>query len=1052
MISNHLKPILTKVVTEEVTRLIIPTGGGVSTLAPIVSIATKGRKVTMVTKSDSAAKLWSATSTMSYGSQTTIGYATYHDYHLLNKPTVSYVTRSYLINDLLSSFTEKTCDVWTDPIYIFDQVEDYDLELATLLNLWRYCAEQQGKVPRIVLIANRQFDFNLPVLRNIQMKSEPYVINSQNVPYQTNYGKKSYSLTDDKIYNDMTDVIKKYHNTNQTGDFLAVVPTDAEVQYVAGLLTDIRNGKVIQIRDNVDTDTIRSLTSPSSVRRIIITTSRSESAVELSVNVVIDSLRYLKAIKSVTDSTHYVINYIDRETQLQRIQRVSRISKGLYIPMSTELSIKKLQSSDLLEAFRVPNHRMALKLFDAGLQPSNILTYPPGGTDLALINAQQLGLITDGILTPAGKFVTQIPLSMENATALYRWLEQKFPPFPMIMILATIDRSYPRYWSFPQKSNDFRKQLSSYKKEHYAKYRGANDIETNLNVMQDLYRRTKGLSNGARAVSSWAHHNKINKHQIKETLALISALRNILTNLKYKVQIGPFDSKNALNALRPIMVSTHSKFVMKLNQRSSLYHSIETGISYGLDSYNTFSEMSSAKYNYIIGVVTTTYETKEHHVRHSVIQGLNIDSVDESQLQLIQRTNVRTVKTTDEGCVNKLKSRMYLKCVESWARSFNVAELRLDPELLNIWNTNGHLRGVFYNNYTLGKQHPDIWNFTKVGRQMEVQDTVLRYTGDDTISYHLGPNVPSQTFPYHERYQNEIRTVNYWGQRKLLLSAIEFLSTYAKSSDASGDYGPLALSGAGTRVVYAGASPGLYFDFLANMFPHLIFDLYDPREMHATSSSVNIFKQFFTDDTARQYEGQKVIFMSDIRGECYTESNKTNPDVEEKVQMDMEAQKRWVKIMKPRVAWLKFRLPYTKGITRYLKGHLYIQPWTSPSSTENRLVVTDRIQEADYDNQWNSEADYDNLWHSNAMYYHNQIQRYFYYDHPIDCSKHDCQGLDHCYDCSREILILGQYLSDQRTNNPYGPPKTIDDINGDIIALSREISKVLSKTRTLHTI
>jgi hypothetical protein len=65
--------------------------------------------------------------------------------------------------------------------------------------------------------------------------------------------------------------------------------------------------------------------------------------------------------------------------------------------------------------------------------------------------------------------------------------------------------------------------------------------------------------------------------------------------------------------------------------------------------------------------------------------------------------------------------------------------------------------------------------------------------------------------------------VNHWGQRKLLLSEIEFLT----------DWAPLDRD---SIVVYAGAAPGTHIAFLAEMFPRLSFVLVDPSEFKVHGS------------------------------------------------------------------------------------------------------------------------------------------------------------------------------------------------------------------------
>ena len=61
-------------------------------------------------------------------------------------------------------------------------------------------------------------------------------------------------------------------------------------------------------------------------------------------------------------------------------------------------------------------------------------------------------------------------------------------------------------------------------------------------------------------------------------------------------------------------------------------------------------------------------------------------------------------------------------------------------------------------------------------------------------------------------------------------------------------------------------------------------------------------------------------------------------------------QMKWTKIINPIAAYLKFRLPYETGDTKYFKGSHYLQPY-SPISTELRLLTTNYKDVIEYNNK-----------------------------------------------------------------------------------------------------
>ena len=137
----------------------------------------------------------------------------------------------------------------------------------------------------------------------------------------------------------------------------------------------------------------------------------------------------------------------------------------------------------------------------------------------------------------------------------------------------------------------------------------------------------------------------------------------------------------------------------------------------------------------------------------------------------------------------------------------------------------------------------------------------------------------------------------HWGQRKLLMSEIEFLTLHGWRAK---------------HVVYAGSAPGNHITLLSEMFPQHHFILVDPRDFAiSASSTISLFTQFFGDNLAKDFKakysdaGQPLLFISDIRTGL----------LERHVYEDMQEQARWHRLIGSEASMLKFRLPWTKGTT-----------------------------------------------------------------------------------------------------------------------------------------
>ena len=155
----------------------------------------------------------------------------------------------------------------------------------------------------------------------------------------------------------------------------------------------------------------------------------------------------------------------------------------------------------------------------------------------------------------------------------------------------------------------------------------------------------------------------------------------------------------------------------------------------------------------------------------------------------------------------------------------------------------------------------------------------------------------------------------HWGQRKLLMSEIEFLlMTQTPKKNCT--------------VVYAGAAPGTHVQVLAEMFPSHTFILIDPAPftVRPEKGRIVIHQCMFTDALAhelrRSLHHTRVLFISDVRS-C-------DPDFHpehihnERINADMNAQAGWHGILRPFKSMLKFRLPYTPGKTEYLRGDVHL--------------------------------------------------------------------------------------------------------------------------------
>jgi len=254
---------------------------------------------------------------------------------------------------------------------------------------------------------------------------------------------------------------------------------------------------------------------------------------------------------------------------------------------------------------------------------------------------------------------------------------------------------------------------------------------------------------------------------------------------------------------------------------------------------------------------------------------------------------------------------------------------------------------------------------------------------------------------YSRKSRGELVTVNHWGQRKLLISEVEFLTRCVELGQ---EY----------TLLYAGAAPGSHLKFLADLFPQVRFVLVDPAPFSIEGTArLTILNEYMTAELASRYaDTPNLLFISDVR----TANPRVMPpdEVEERIRIDNQLQIDWIEKMDPDASLLKFRLPYyeeeihkrlkSESKTpeddryinyKYFNGDIYLPVWGGQSTTECRLhVPKERTMKV-----YNTKRYQEQLFHFNTE------TRVQYYPHPVKS-----KGLCHCYDCRAEVHVLSDYL------------------------------------------
>ena len=376
----------------------------------------------------------------------------------------------------------------------------------------------------------------------------------------------------------------------------------------------------------------------------------------------------------------------------------------------------------------------------------------------------------------------------------------------------------------------------------------------------------------------------------------------------------------------------------------------------------------------------------------------------------------------------------------------NIDEELLNKKLINKFNEKDTNNNYKYNEMFLQNilLRWKALNYNYNEMLLNIKQTFNNKT--KRLSYHKNINIDfyNKTVPEttndlsnQSQYIGDARDFQsrcHWGQKKLVLSEIQFLTKVCQKLNTKSlkDY----------AVVYVGAAHGFHFPILYNLFPELIWILYDPAKfskeahMHPEKQKVKIFNQFFTDDTLdharKNAENRKILFISDIR---------LTPN-EEAVMKDMISQAKWGTELGADYMLLKYKPPYEDENTKqfktntiddlqlnpkyiknpelkaddntflYLKGDVYIQLFAHIHSVELRLMVEKVNGKYELETINYGEIE-------KKMFYFNTNLRTSWSTENYDFL-HYIPGYDSSIECVMEYLIIKnyyEYLHNIKDNN-----------------------------------
>jgi HrpA-like RNA helicase len=633
-ISAHLSKINALIAANAVVSVVAPTGSGKSVGIPAAVASTGARCFVTVptrTAAISLAEYQRALQTASspgIDANKLVGYAAEGNIKYGPQTLIAYVTGGHARKKMLSFFSNgKAKAIDFCDVLMVDEVHSGSLDTTIILSLWMTAAMSGVSVPRLVVASAT------PVPMTIQPTPVVYVVDIPGFPIEYRYLSTDVDHNDSEaLFGKAAQITADIHNTTpiSTGHVLVFAPGSNEVEAIARDLVRLikpsdKIATIIPAFSSLKQEDIGLIykTAAPNERKIIIATNIAEMSITVeNIGHVVDTMIEKRAEMSQSGGFRLTTHSISKDSAKQRAGRTGRTRPGICYRLCTNATYEKLEQHRPPEIDRVPIYEPIMELMSAGLEPGEVIR----GIDISrVVKTTQLliklGMVNyDKKVTEMGHFAPQFPLSVRNSAVLWHWIKHKkedgksYAIFPGVVVTALIDCYGPSYFWIPRKKPDVSPEqhaelVLAHKEKYFAKYVGYNDLESAINMWNDLTNAIGGIDGNVRDIARWCKNNSINNKKIRELLMIVGQIVSKLKQLGYNVVLGPFTAAGAIAAMRPFLLDVYSDSVMILNGTSNYYYNPATRDSYRLDTRDAVNGYSRKPPTGVIGLVTAEIET-----------------------------------------------------------------------------------------------------------------------------------------------------------------------------------------------------------------------------------------------------------------------------------------------------------------------------------------------------------------------------------------------------------------------------------------------------------
>ena len=649
-ITPHGEKIASVIVDNPVSAVDSPTGTGKTRYLPYL-MATKGYKVRVSIPTVIAVR--NAYKFQREYSMLRVGFAAGREIQYSDDDQLVYATTGHFTQRILgiiknnkNNSNEQIKKVLGDILFV-DEVHTATSQITLLIGLIRYIftIDNVYTGPKIVFSTAT---FNHGDIMDHFSNFPIYRVELENMPIEDIYletfndpmGSNPNVLIAEIIKKELVkwkNSHKKYHGIIFRPGIFEVEST---IEYLYQVFKKEDNIEFYPAYSNLTPDEMDNIFKESDYMKVVVGTNIIESSITIDdVGFIIDDMLEKIAETSDIGGNKLTLKIISKSSSQQRRGRTGRTLPGRAYRLITKEDYDKLNPFRIREIDRIPIYDIVLQLIDAGLDPREIIKISISRYDQARKTLLRFGMIeTNGdkyIVTNAGKFVSSIPMSIQNAYLIYLGYQQYIInkqvseherlKFRTVIALASMLESYgPSYFYVPRKQYgetilEYNARKSAYTDKYHERFRGVTDIHTLINIFWSMIididvaqqydkRSRRKFPN---YVKEWSVENSMNNKKLKEFYTVFRDAESIIeSKLQDNVPLHndrPYGGYDDLSnyAAELFSIAYRANLLTRSYLGNNLvYMDQNNEIAYRINRSNTFSKVKMSKKSGPVEIIT----------------------------------------------------------------------------------------------------------------------------------------------------------------------------------------------------------------------------------------------------------------------------------------------------------------------------------------------------------------------------------------------------------------------------------------------------------------